>query len=121
MTNQCPRKPDVQCVVPGPRPDGGCCEVIPTDRHINFTVVYRNPAHWDIATGYGRAFRIRGEPGAVKVADERTDDARPHPRPWLPFKTVGTALAWCADELMHPKESVIAPRPEAGPEGTKDG
>lgn len=113
MTPNCPRKPGVECMSPGPRPDGGCCEVIPADRHINFTVVYRNPGHWDIATGYGRAFRIRGEPGAVKVADERVDDERPHPRGWIAFKTVGTALAWCADELMHPRSlrSESAPTP----------
>ena len=105
MTNRCPRKPRLECLAPGPRPDGSCCEIIPTNRHIGFVVIYRNPGHWDIATELGgRAFRIRGEPGAVKVADERVDDSRPPPRHWLLFKTVGTALAWCADELMHPKD-----------------
>lgn len=97
----CPRKPGVECVVPGPTPEGGCCEIIPDGRPTNFTVIYRNPGHWDITTGYGRAFRIRGEPGDVLVDDERVNDSRPHPRGWIPFKTVGTALAWCADELMH--------------------
>lgn len=101
----CPRKPGVVCE-PGPTPDGGCCEVIPEGRPIGFTVIYRNPGHWDVATKYGRAFRIRGEPGAVKVADERVDDDRPFPRGWLLFRTVGTALAWCADELMCPAQEV---------------
>ena len=102
MTNQCPSNPHIQCYIPSPTPEGGCCKIIPPGQHVNFSVVYRNPGHWDITTVYGRAFRIRGEPGAVKVADERVDDTRPHPRGWLLFKTVGTALAWCTDELMYP-------------------
>jgi hypothetical protein len=63
--------------------------------------MHRNPHHWDIATQWGRAFRIRGEPGKIVVFDEREDDARPHPRASMPFRSVALALAWCAEQLMH--------------------
>ncbi len=103
MTNRnmhCPKDPRVECLLPGPTLTGGCCRYIPLGEPCNFTVIYRNPGHWDITTSYGRAFRIRGEYGSVIVADERADDLRPHPRQWHSFKTVSAALLWCAEELM---------------------
>lgn len=56
--------------------------------------------HLDISDGKERAFAIRGEPGDVRVRDERTDPARPHPRETLRFKSVQAALLWCAEDLM---------------------
>lgn len=67
----------------------------------SFGVVYRNLEHWDIITTEERAFRIRGEPGAVVVHDER-EDGPPFPREPLRFKSVQTALLWIADEMMVP-------------------
>ncbi len=64
-----------------------------------FSVGYRNPGHWDIYVDRGRAFRIRGEPGRVVVMDERKDTARPFPRDNVEFRSVQTALIWCAEEL----------------------
>ena len=66
----------------------------------SFGVLYRNSGHWDLTQEYGRAFRIRGEPGDVVVHDERID-SRPFPRESLRFKTVGAAMAFCCDQLMH--------------------
>lgn len=65
-----------------------------------YAVIWRNPGHYDVCQDRSRAFRIRGEPGDVRVADERDDPARPHPREWIKFRTVGAALTWCSDELM---------------------
>ena len=96
---KCPRDPKKLCLSPGPTRAGGCCCVIPPGP-TNFTVGYRNPGHWDITTAYGRAFRIRGERPNVVVYDERTDDARPHPRDAVKFKSVEGALNWCATQLM---------------------
>lgn len=101
MPSSCPRDPNMQCLVPGPTPEGGCCKVIPANRPVSFSVGYRNPGHWDITTRYGRAFRIRGAGRDVVVHDERTDDARPFPRGSIPFTSVAVALAWCADALMQ--------------------
>lgn len=98
----CPRDKRITHCSPGPTSEGGCCQVIPPGRPCNFSVTYRNPGHWDVYTRFGRAFRIRGEPFDVVVLDERTDDSRPHPRDTRQFRTVTAALAWCADELMHP-------------------
>ncbi len=96
----CPRKPSLRCV-PGPS-YGDCCRITPNSP-VGFSVIYRNPDHWDIYTAGrgGRAFRIRGEPNNVMVFDEREMDGLPsHPRDVRYFRTVSTALAWCADELM---------------------
>lgn len=92
---------------------------------LGFSVYQRNPGHWDIsaqrcpgrASAFAaahpegstsdrddareRAFRIRGEPGNVWVADERWDPNRPHPRESLRFKTVQAAMFWIMDELMQ--------------------
>jgi hypothetical protein len=70
-----------------------------------FSIGYRNPGHWDIADRYGRAFRIRGEPGAVTVTDERVDASRPFPRDWLRFKSIHAALLYIADEMMQEPRS----------------
>lgn len=67
---------------------------------LGFSVIYRNPGHWDICSDGGRAFRIRGEPGNVLVGDERTRVAAA--APWMIFQTVSTALLFCADQLMLP-------------------
>ncbi len=101
----CPRDPNKGCsaapryVVEGEH----CCEVTPP-APTGFSVGWRNPGHWDIVTTRrgGRAFRIRGEPGAVTVLDERTmDHLPPHPREPRRFRSVALAMAWCAEELMH--------------------
>ncbi len=61
-----------------------------------FSVIYRNYGHWDICTNEGRAFRIRGTPGAFKVLDER---AAPYPS--YTFKTMPVCMAFVAEQLMH--------------------
>ena len=62
-----------------------------------FTVVYRNPGHWDICNpGNGRIFRIRGGPGNYAVHDERAQS-----RHAIKCKTVGACMAFICDELMH--------------------
>lgn len=75
-----------------------------------FSVNWRNPGHWDVYTGNGRAFRIRGEPGYVQVSDERRGDGfGTGTRPWLLFETVNSAMAWIALQLMaEPKENFDA-------------
>lgn len=90
---------------------------------LGFSVIYRNPGHWDIYAqqcpgkisafyavnpdGYTtaldgqkeRAFRIRGEPGAVVVLDERWNPyATPQP---TKFKSVMGAMLWIIEELMQ--------------------
>lgn len=91
---------------------------------LGFSVVHRNPGHWDIFSrecpgrvsafleanpgsytsardgDRERAFRIRGEPDAVIVYDERWNPHKPHPRDELSFATVAHAMAWIAAELM---------------------
>ena len=101
----CPRNSTITCAYSGYTPDGLCCKVIPTDRPCEFSVVYRNPGHWDIITKCGRAFRIRGKPDKVLVADERVYMDKPMAHTWKTFKTVSKALAWCASELMDVKEN----------------
>lgn len=90
-----------------------------------FSVNYRNPGHWDIyaqqcpgkasafnaahPTGFTsakdgereRAFRIRGEPGAVWVADERWNPNKPRARESMTFRSVMAAMLWIAEELMQ--------------------
>lgn len=92
---------------------------------LGFSVAYRNPGHWDIfaretpgkvsawlAANPGsmtsardgereRAFRIRGEPGAVVVLDERWNPHRLHPREAMNFRSVMAAMLWIAEELMQ--------------------
>lgn len=63
-----------------------------------FSVIYRNPGHWDIARGgEGRLFRIRGDIGRVYVMDERDSSVR---KETITFRTVQSAFAYIADELM---------------------
>lgn len=94
---------------------------------LGFSVGWRNPGHWDIyatqtpgkvkawlqanpggktsahpeARTDERAFRIRGEPGAVTVLDERWDPTRPRPRPHQTFRSVTVAMLWIVEELMQ--------------------
>jgi hypothetical protein len=79
----------------------------PPRRLTGFSVYYRNPGHWDVNTFRGREFRIRGEGKSVMVSDER-DASRsdPEARGWKYFKSVETALSWCADELRNEIETV---------------
>lgn len=96
-----------------------------------FSVRYRNPGHWDVsakqASGKAaawraanpggqtslsdqlmeRAFRIRGEPGAVVIFDERWNPHQPYPRESMTFRTVAMAMMWIVDELM--REPVAKP------------
>ncbi len=93
-----------------------------------FSVHWRDPGHWDIMAAQvpgkisawkaahpkgttnshdgmkERAFRIRGEPGAVKVLDERWDPYRPHPRKTIKFRSIPAAMLWIMDELMQERE-----------------
>jgi len=62
-----------------------------------FSMIYRNPGHYDFCSKGGRDFRIRGEAGNVVVYDERHDESRPFPRPDLRFGSVHAALLWIAD------------------------
>ncbi len=92
---------------------------------LGFSVGYRNPGHWDVyakacpglasawlAANPGgqtslrdgdreRAFRIRGEPGAVTVYDERWDPHRPQPRGAREFRSVLGAMLWIVEEMMR--------------------
>lgn len=98
---------------------------------LGFSVVYRNPGHWDIGAKtcpgkasawraahpggstserdgeWARAFRIRGEPGVVLVLDERWNPHKPHPRDALQFRTVSAAMLWIAEELMQERSSPL--------------
>lgn len=101
---------------------------------LGFAVTYRNPGHWDIsakrAPGQAaawkaahpsgrtsvtdldreRAFRIRGEPGAVMIFDERWNPHKPHPRDIMTFRTVTMAMLWIVEELMRePAPAVKSP------------
>lgn len=98
----CPLKNGVGCL-PGPRPDGTCCSVTPPAPVDSFSVSFRDVGHWDISTIAGRAFAIRGGPGAVYVRDERKMPGLPdHPRVSRQFRSLGAAMAWCIDELIIP-------------------
>jgi hypothetical protein len=71
----------------------------------DFTVVNRNPGHWDIFIGNKRAFRIRGSVGKVDLIDERGVNNLPQKRlPPLEFNSVAGAMAWIIDELMYEVE-----------------
>lgn len=97
--NKCPRDPTTHCISPGPI-DGGCCKIQP-DGPCGFNVHQRNDHHWDIGTRYGRAFRIRGEPGDVFLMDERNMDKLPsHPREPMKFKSIGSAMLWVSEEML---------------------
>lgn len=98
---------------------------------LGFSVAYRNPGHWDVTAQQTpgktaawrhahpdgspsdqdnvreRAFRIRGEPGAVVVLDERWDPHRPHPRESLRFRSVMAAMLWIAEELMQEPTATV--------------
>ena len=63
----------------------------------NFQVIRRNFGHWDILVpGKGRAFRIRGEPGAYIVMDERTRNSAD-----MPFKTVTACMTYICEIFMY--------------------
>jgi hypothetical protein len=90
-----------------------------------FSIGQRNPGHWDIYArqcpgkvsafnhanpgGFTsakdgqqeRAFCIRGEPGDVRVRDERWDPHRPFPRENMKFRSVLAAMLWICEELMQ--------------------
>jgi len=92
---------------------------------LGFSIIHRNPGHWDVyarqcpgqASAWRaahpegvtsqqdgeseRAFRIRGELGAVTVLDERWNPHRPHPRDHLTFRSVMAAMVWICEELMQ--------------------
>lgn len=92
---------------------------------LGFSVCHRNHGHWDVVADQcpgqasawraahpdgqtsakdgerERAFRIRGEPGAVTVIDERWDPHRSHPREWMTFRSVTSAMLWISEELMQ--------------------
>ncbi|MFC3693373.1 hypothetical protein [Chenggangzhangella methanolivorans] len=96
-----------------------------------FTVYRRNSGHWDVSArqcpgrirawleanpgsstsetegeARERAFRIRGEPGAVVVFDERWNPHRPHPREPLRFRSVAAAMLWISEEMMQDPPNV---------------
>lgn len=48
-----------------------------------------------------RAFRIRGEPGAVVIYDERWNPHRDRPTSDLNFRSVLAAMLWIVEELMQ--------------------
>ena len=102
---RCPKRGGVMCI-PGPsRHHGECCSVTP-NRQLNFSVTQRDTHHWDVYTKFGRAFRIRGEPGNVWIFDERMvkpDEFNPEAKNYK-FNSVGMAMAFIAEELMHVRE-----------------
>lgn len=64
-----------------------------------FSVIWRNPGHWDVFADGPRAFRIRGEAPEVVVFDERDGHLKD---PARDFRSVAIAMAWIADTLMEP-------------------
>lgn len=92
---------------------------------LGFSVGYRNPGHWDVFAkrcpgresawmaahpegqtsdkddARERAFRIRGEPGAVVVFDERWNPTRELDAEPMRFRTVSAAMLWICEELMQ--------------------
>ncbi len=66
-----------------------------------FTVIYRNPGHWDICSKGSRIYRIRGGPGKYLVMDE-TRRGKPN----KVFKTVQGCMSCICDELMY--ELIVA-------------
>lgn len=62
----------------------------------SFSVVYRNPGHWDICSSRERLFRIRGDIGRICVMDERKEFRKET----LNFRTVAAAFAYISDILM---------------------
>lgn len=92
---------------------------------LGFSVIYRNPGHWDIVAkehpgkvtawlaahpgGWtseqdgerARAFRIRGGRGEVVVMDERWNPNRGGPGEVMKFKSVLGAMLWIVEELMQ--------------------
>ena len=64
----------------------------------NFRVIRRNFGHWDVGIeGYGRAFAIRGGPGAYYVRDERPEGER---KSIQNFATVQACMSYICDLLM---------------------
>jgi len=64
----------------------------------NFRVIRRNYGHWDICVEeYGRAFAIRGGPGAYYVRDDRLESER---KPIQNFSTVQACMSYICDLLM---------------------
>lgn len=98
---QCPDNPRLGCSS-GPSWRGLCCRITPVGIPIGFRVYQRNTHHWDVTGEGGRMFRIRGEPGAVLVGDERNNPALPDMRlrSWMTFETVALAMGWIAVQLM---------------------
>ena len=92
---------------------------------LGFSVYYRNFGHWDISArqcpgkasafraanpdgftsaqdgGSERAFRIRGEPGAVVVFDERWNPHKERRQEPPRFRSVQGAMLWIMEELMQ--------------------
>ena len=63
-----------------------------------FSVVNRNPGHWDISVDGNRVFCIRGEPGKYLIRDERSPISRAGSDS---FPTVDAAMAWICSTLMY--------------------
>jgi hypothetical protein len=72
-----------------------------------YSVIYRNPGHWDVCSNGARDFRIRGEPGSVLVSDERPGHLS---KAWMVFRSVQVAMSYIADQYM------IEPVKEASPD-----
>ena len=63
-----------------------------------FSVVYRNPGHWDIVrSDVGRVFRIRDDGKGNFMAM----DSREKPYPVTYFKTPLACMNYICDLLMH--------------------
>ena len=67
----------------------------------SFTVLCRNPGHWDIiSSDKKRLFRLRGGPGHWDVIDERTGKGQ-NSTLLPPFKEQTAAMSYICSELMH--------------------
>lgn len=65
----------------------------------DFTVINRNPGHWDIYDrGGSRLFRIRGEAGRCYLFDEQDRTTLVSP---VEFNTVAGCMAFVCDQLMY--------------------
>lgn len=63
-----------------------------------FTVIHRNPHHWDIYQNNRRIFKIRGDKGNLVVIDNKKEYDGDKP-----FKTVQRCMNYITDLLMFEK------------------
>ena len=63
----------------------------------NFSVIWRNPGHWDIYCEQAKIYKIRGGPGRFFVLPVGIRDKEEKKE----FKTITASMAYICDNLMH--------------------